>query len=96
MCLRSLIGYCYELTHERYGVSCDRQHVIDVEQENRVAQDERHLKKGTVAALGRQHEAEEVQCNEKAAGDQQVDHIEGGPAPKWDLDPCQQTADSSR
>lgn len=41
-------------------------------QEDRVAQDEGDLKIGPRGALGRKQEAEEVQCDEEAAGDQEV------------------------
>lgn len=70
-----------ELTCERQTVSSDGQQVVDVEQENRVAQDDRHLKKGAFDALRRQQEAEEVQYDEEAAGEQEVHHIYGGLAP---------------
>lgn len=72
--------YC-ELTCERQIVSSDGQQVVDVEQENRVAQDDRHLKNGAFDALRRQQEAEEVQYDEEAAGEQEVHHIHGGLAP---------------
>ena len=45
-----------------------------------VAQDEGHLEGGPVHTVGRQQEAEEVQCDEEAAGDQEVHHIEEWPA----------------
>lgn len=71
----------YELTGERDGVPGDRQQVIGVEHENNVAQDECHLKKEAFNTLWRQQEAEEVQHDEEEAGEEEVDHIQGGPAP---------------
>ena len=81
--------YC-QLTHERYSVSTDGQQVVHDEQEDRVAQDEGHLEKGAVAAVGRQQEAEQVHCDEEAAGDQQVHHIQGGPTLHRDLQKSRQ------
>ena len=74
-----------ELTCERYGFSSDRQQVVHIEEENSVAQDEGHLEKRAAAVIGRQQEAEEVHSDEEGAGDQQIHHIEGGPAPQRDL-----------
>lgn len=76
----------YELTGERDGVPGDRQQVICVEHENDVAQDERHLKKEAFDALWRQQEAEEVQHDEEESGEEEVDHIQGGPAPQRQLE----------
>ena len=74
-----------KLTYERYSVSSDGQQVVHDEQEDSVAQDEGHLEGGPVHSLWGQQEAEEVHCDEEAAGDQQVHHIQGGPAPHSDL-----------
>jgi len=63
------------LTDERC-LPGDGQQVVHDEQEDGVAQDEGHLEGGTVHTISRQHEAEEVHCDEEAAGDQQVHHIE--------------------
>lgn len=76
----------YELTGERDGVPGDRQQVIRVEHENGVAQDERHLKKEAFDTLWRQQEAEEVQHDEEEAGEEEGDHIQGGPAPQRQLE----------
>ena len=73
------------LTYERYSVSSDWQQVVHYEQEDGVSQDEGHLEGGSIHILGRQQEAEEVHCDEERAGDQQVQHIQGGPAPHSDL-----------
>ena len=63
----------------------DGEQVVHDEQEDRVAQDEGHLEGGAVHAVGRQHEAEEIQRDEEAAGDQQVHHVEGRPPFQNDL-----------
>lgn len=81
-------GNYNELTGERDGVPGDGQQVVHVEHENGVAQDERHLKKGALDTLWRQQEAEEVQCDEEEAGDEEVDHVQGGPAPQRQLQWC--------
>ena len=73
------------LTHERRLLPGDGQQVVHDEQEDRVAQDEGHLEGGPVHTMGRQHEAEEVQRDEEAAGDQQVHHVEGRPPSQNDL-----------
>lgn len=73
------------LTYEGYGVSGDRQQVIHDEQEDSVAEDEGHLEGGPVHTLWWQQEAEEVDCDEKAAGEEEVDHIHSGPALQSDL-----------
>lgn len=76
----------YELTGERDGVPGDRQQVICVEHENGVAQDKRHLKKEAFDTLWRQQEAEEVQHDEEESGKEEVDHIQGCPAPQRQLE----------
>lgn len=73
------------LTYERYGVSCNRQQAVHVEQEDSVAQDEGHLEQRAVNILRRQHEAEQVHCDQEAAGYQQVHHIQGGPTSHYYL-----------
>ena len=73
------------LTDERRSLPSGWQQVIHDEQEDGVSQDEGHLEGGSVHTVGGQHEAEEVHCDEEAAGDQQVHHIEGGPAPHCHL-----------
>lgn len=73
------------LTYERQGVSRAGQHVVGVEQKEGVAQDEGRLEVGARGAFGRKQEAEEVHRDEEAAGDQQVDHVDGGMASKRDL-----------
>lgn len=77
-------SYC-GLTSERDGVPGDGQQVIGVEYENGVAQDERHLTKGAFGTLWRQQKAKEVQHDEEEAGDEEADHIQGGPAPQRQL-----------
>ena len=72
-------------TDERCCLFSDRQQVVHDEQEDGVAQDEGHLEGGAVHSLGRQQEAEEVHCDEEAAGDQQVHHIEHWPTSQNDL-----------
>lgn len=73
------------LTYQGYGVSSDRQQVIHDQREDGVAEDEGHLEGGPVHALWKQQEAEEVDCDEKAAGQQDVYHIHSGPAPQSNL-----------
>lgn len=81
----------WALTYERQGVSRAGQHVVGVEQKEGVAQDEGRLEVGARGAFGRKQEAEEVQRDEEAAGDQQVDHVDGGMASKRDLGQRQET-----
>ena len=69
------------LTQKRCCIPSDRQQVVHDEQEDRVAQDESHLEGTSVHTMGRQQEAENVQCDEEAAGDQEVHHIQGWPTP---------------
>ena len=64
------------LTHDGCVAPSGRQQVVHDEQENCVAQDEGHLEGGAVHTLRRQQEAEEVQCDEEAAGQYEVHHIE--------------------
>ncbi len=73
------------LTDERSCISSDRQQVVHDKQEDRVAQDEGHLEGRPVHTLGWQQEAEEVHCDEEAAGDQEVHHIEDWPTSQNDL-----------
>lgn len=76
--------YCV-LTYERQRVARAGEQVIGVEQEEGVAQDEGHLEEGAHGAFGRKQKAEEVHHDEEAAGDQQVDHVDGRMASKGDL-----------
>lgn len=61
-------------TDERRCLPGDGQQVVHDEQEDCVAEDEGHLEGGSVA-FRRQQKAEEVQCDEEAAGDQKVHHV---------------------
>lgn len=61
------------------------QQVVHEEQKNCIAQDEGHLKGGAVHRLGGQQEAEQVQCYQEAAGDQQVHDVQDRPAPQNSL-----------
>lgn len=66
-------------------MSSVRQQVVHEEQKHCVAQDEGHLKGGAVHRLGGQQEAEQVQCYQEAAGDQQVHYVEDRPTPQNSL-----------
>lgn len=83
-----------ELTGERDGVPGDGKQVIRVEHENDVTQDECHLKKEAFGALWRQQEAEEVQHDKEEAGEEEIDHVQGGPAPQRQLESCPHAATS--
>ena len=74
------------LTYKRDGVARDGQQVVHDEQEDGVAQDEGHLEGGAVDALGGEQEAEEVDGDQEAAGDEEVHHVQSGSAPHHDLD----------
>lgn len=66
-------------------MSSVRQQVVHEQQKHCIAQDEGHLKGGAVHRLGGQQEAEQVQCDQEAAGDQQVHEVEERPSPQNDL-----------
>lgn len=74
-----------DLTNDRGAICCAGQQVIHDEQKDGVAQDESHLEGGTVHAVGRQVEGQDVDDHEEGAGDEEVDHIQDRPSLDYHL-----------